>query len=81
MNGIELGIKLRQLGYDGKIIYLTSSVEFAIDLFKAKAYNYILKPITAILSSLLSTTYFKQFRQKPKTILLSRQKKAISKFL
>lgn len=45
MNGIELGAQLRQSGYDGKIIYLTSSREFAIDSYKVKAFNYILKPI------------------------------------
>lgn len=45
MNGIELGSALRELGCDGKIIYLTSSEEFAIDAFKVKAFNYILKPI------------------------------------
>lgn len=45
INGIELGFQLRKSGYDGKIIYLTSSEEFAIDSFKVKAFNYILKPI------------------------------------
>ena len=45
MNGIELGSALRDLGCDGKIIYLTSSEEFAIDAFRVKAFNYILKPI------------------------------------
>ena len=45
MNGIELGIKLRHNGVTGKIIYLTSSEEFAIDSYKAKATNYILKPV------------------------------------
>ncbi len=45
MNGIELGIKLRENGYDGIIIYLTSSAEFAIDSYKVNASNYILKPI------------------------------------
>ena len=34
-NGIELGIELRENGYDGRIIYLTSSPEFAIDSYKA----------------------------------------------
>jgi len=44
MNGIELGIALRSRGYDGKIISLTSSREYAIDSFKAKPFDYILKP-------------------------------------
>ena len=45
MNGIELGTRLRQMGFDGKIIYLTSSREYAIDAYKVKAYNYLLKPL------------------------------------
>ncbi|MBP3338520.1 MAG: response regulator transcription factor [Lachnospiraceae bacterium] len=45
MNGIELGVKLRENGYDGIIIYLTSSADFAIDSYKVDASNYILKPI------------------------------------
>ena len=46
MNGIRLGMKLRDMGYDGKIIYLTSSEEYALDSFKVRALNYIIKPIT-----------------------------------
>lgn len=46
MNGIQLGMQLRDMGYDGKIIYLTSSEEYALDSFKVRALNYIIKPIT-----------------------------------
>lgn len=46
MNGIELGKSLREIGFDGKIIYLTSSEEFAVDSYKVKAFNYILKPFS-----------------------------------
>lgn len=45
MDGIELGVSLREHGYDGSIIYLTGSSDFAIDSYKAEASNYILKPI------------------------------------
>ena len=45
-NGIQLGKKLREAGYNGKIIYLTSSEEYSLDAFKVKALNYIIKPIT-----------------------------------
>lgn len=44
-NGIELGQALRDMGFKGKLLYLTSSVEYAVDAFKVKAYNYILKPV------------------------------------
>ncbi len=45
LNGIELGLALREAGYNGKILYLTSSGDYALDAFKAKAFNYIVKPI------------------------------------
>lgn len=45
LNGIDLGSSLRDSGYNGKIIYLTSSQEYAIESFKVKPFNYILKPI------------------------------------
>lgn len=45
ISGIELGIKLRNDGYEGIIIYLTASKDYALDSYKAKAFNYILKPI------------------------------------
>jgi DNA-binding LytR/AlgR family response regulator len=46
MTGIQLGMKLRNADHDGKIIYLTSSEEYAIDSFKVKAFDYIMKPIS-----------------------------------
>lgn len=45
MNGIQLGQALRNEGVDGKIIYLTSSEEYALDSFRVRAFDYILKPI------------------------------------
>jgi len=45
INGIELGEKLRDMGLDGKIIYLTSSEEYSLDAFKVKAFDYLIKPL------------------------------------
>ena len=45
MNGIDLGVQLRRICSDGRILYLTSSSEYAIDSFRAKPFNYILKPL------------------------------------
>ena len=45
MNGISLGVKLREAGYDGKIIYLTSSSEYSLDAFRVRALDYLIKPI------------------------------------
>lgn len=45
VNGIQLGVQLRRCDPQGKIIYLTSSQEYAIDSYRAKAFDYILKPV------------------------------------
>ncbi len=45
INGIQLGVELRKLDPIGKILYLTSSREYAIDAFRAKASEYLLKPV------------------------------------
>ncbi len=45
MNGIELGEELRNNGYDGKIVYLALSREYAVDSYRIKAFNYLLKPV------------------------------------
>lgn len=45
MNGIQLGQALRDSGCDSKIIYLTSSQEYAVDSFRVRAFHYLLKPI------------------------------------
>ncbi len=43
LNGIELAAKLRAKGDNCRIIFLTSSPEFAVDSYKVKAYYYLLK--------------------------------------
>ena len=40
INGINLGLKLREENYNGIIIYLTASKDYALDSYKAKAFNY-----------------------------------------
>ena len=49
MNGIELGLSLRraeqQSGGEGAIIYLTTSPDFALEGYHAKAAAYLLKPV------------------------------------
>ncbi len=44
-NGIEVGKALREKGLDGAIIYLTSSPDYAVDSYQARAFFYLLKPV------------------------------------
>ena len=45
MNGIELGVKLRETDETGAILYLTTSEDFAIDSYEARAFWYLVKPV------------------------------------
>lgn len=44
-NGIEVAREIRSFDKDSKIVFLTSSAEFAIDSYSVKASNYLLKPV------------------------------------
>ena len=45
LNGIETARELREKDTAVKIVFLTSSPEFAVDSYTVKASNYILKPV------------------------------------
>lgn len=46
VQGIEIGQKLRAMGDDGKIVYLTATSEYAVESYEVNAYFYLLKPIS-----------------------------------
>ncbi|MBP1762937.1 MAG: response regulator of the LytR/AlgR family [Firmicutes bacterium] len=45
INGIKLATEIRMRDQVAKIIFLTSSSEFAIDSYSVGAFNYLLKPV------------------------------------
>ena len=45
MDGIDLGKEIRKVDKDAKIIYISSSPDFALKSFEARAFYYILKPV------------------------------------
>jgi len=45
MNGIDLGLRIRERDRDGMIIYLTTSPDFALESYAARAFFYLLKPV------------------------------------
>jgi len=45
INGIDLGLKIRQRDCSGQIVYLTTSPDYAIDSYQPRASGYLLKPI------------------------------------
>lgn len=53
-NGLEVASTLRLMKDDGKIIFLTSSVEYAVKSYDVKAFYYMVKPLdTGKLCSIL----------------------------
>ena len=47
IDGIDLGKEVRRADADARIIYISSSPEFAVKSFEARAFYYILKPVDA----------------------------------
>jgi DNA-binding LytR/AlgR family response regulator len=45
LNGIELASEIRSRDKVAKILFLTSSPEFAVDSYSVGAFNYLLKPV------------------------------------
>lgn len=45
-NGIDVASTIRKTNPDVPIVFTTSSKEYAIDAFKVRAYDYILKPVS-----------------------------------
>ena len=45
MSGIDLGMKLRELGQYGAIVYLSVSPEYAVESYAVRAFYYLMKPV------------------------------------
>ncbi len=45
MNGIDLAFRLREIGFGGYLIFLTSFNDFAAQSYSVKAFSYLLKPV------------------------------------
>ena len=44
-NGVELGLSIREFDRSGRIIYLTTSPDYAVVSYRTKASDYLLKPL------------------------------------
>ena len=47
VNGIAVGLRLREMGAAGEIIYLSASRDFAVESYQAQAFFYLLKPVAS----------------------------------
>ena len=69
-SGIDTAKELRQSDKAVKIIFLTSSPEFALDSYEVKAQDYLLKPVTYDKVKETLTECSHTFEEKPKNIVL-----------
>jgi DNA-binding LytR/AlgR family response regulator len=65
INGMELAERLRALKFEGYLIFLTSSNDFAAQSYSVKAFSYILKPtnqkdVYSLLSSIANARHLKE---------------------
>ena len=47
MDGIELARNMRAAGFNGRIVFLTTSNDYGSESYQVKAYSYLVKPVTA----------------------------------
>ncbi|MDR0720914.1 MAG: LytTR family DNA-binding domain-containing protein [Treponema sp.] len=45
MSGVEVAARLRDRGFDGYIVFLTSVNDFAAESYRVRAFSYLLKPV------------------------------------
>ena len=64
INGMCAAEKLRKLGCDTPIIFLTSSSDFALSSYKVRALSYIVKPIDQNSLANVLGYFFEQYRPK-----------------
>lgn len=69
-NGIDTAKELRQSDNAVKIIFLTSSPEFALDSYEVKARGYLLKPVTYEKVKEILDECSHSFDEEPKNIVL-----------
>ncbi len=65
--GMDIARRLRSVGYTGRIIFLTSTAEFAVDSYEVEASGYLLKPhdyekLRSLLDRLIDRTNIGQFQ-------------------
>ncbi|MCM1123097.1 MAG: LytTR family DNA-binding domain-containing protein [Eubacterium sp.] len=70
--GIEAARMIRNMNYKGKIVFLTTSKEYALDAFDVDALQYIVKPISEDRLFLLLDNLLKDIEEERKKYILLR---------
>lgn len=70
VNGIETAAEIRQQDKSVKIVFLTSSPEYAVDSYRVKANNYLLKPLESQKLFACLDELTEEVRQQAKTVMV-----------
>lgn len=70
--GIEAAKKLRDIGYKGKLIFLTTSKEYALEAFDVDAFQYLVKPVAEDKLFLVLDRFLKYAEEERKKYILLR---------
>lgn len=74
LNGIEAAREIRQHDQSVKIVFLTTSPEFAVDSYTVKANNYLLKPVDPEKLYACLQELVEEMQKDPKTIVIKSAK-------
>lgn len=74
LNGIEAAREIRQHDKSVKIVFLTTSPEFAVDSYTVKANNYLLKPVDPEKLYACLQELVEEMQKDPKTIVIKSAK-------
>lgn len=78
LSGIDVGVKLRELGSDAPIIYLTTSPDYAVASYNAQAAGYLLKPVEREALFPLLDRVLKELAQEESRILTVKRRERVS---
>jgi len=70
INGIKTACEIREYDQNVKIIFLTSSPEFAVDSYSVNAYYYLLKPVSETKLFPILDRLFTEVRQNEPSLLV-----------
>ncbi len=68
--GMEAAKELRNMNYKGKLIFLTTSKEFALDAFDVDAFQYMVKPVSEDKLFLVLDNILKEIKEERKKYIL-----------
>lgn len=70
LNGIDASMEIRAFDKNVKIVFLTTSKEFALDSYKVKAMNYLLKPIDDVKLYYVLNEFLEDYEKDSKMITI-----------